>query len=237
MKYWFEDQLQSLLQSDDKDEFIRGIIKAVESLGFEYYAYGLRVSIPITNPKYEFYNNYPAAWKKVYQQEGYLEQDPTVRHGLRTIQPVVWEELMFDESKAFWEDAKSHGLSHGWAQSARLDASSIGMLTLARSGETLTSKELSSKTPYLLWLNQLVQMGFQRLLLPKLQHNYKASLTEKEIEVIKWCAEGKTSDEIGIILNTSKRTVNFHTANIIKKLNVSNKTAAAIRAVQLGFIS
>lgn len=80
-------------------------------------------------------------------------------------------------------------------------------------------------------------MGFQRFLLPDLQRNYEVSLTGKELEVIKWCAEGKTSVEIGIILSMSERTVNFHTANIIKKLNVSNKTAAAIRAVQIGLIS
>ena len=132
MEYWFEDQLQTLLQSHDQVEFIKGIKKAVESLEFEYYAYGLRVSMPISNPQYEFSNNYTESWNNIYEQQGYLEKDPTVMHGIRSIRPVVWDELLFNEAKPLWEDAKSHGLSSGWAQSSRLNASSIGMLTRAK---------------------------------------------------------------------------------------------------------
>jgi LuxR family quorum-sensing system transcriptional regulator SolR len=54
--------------------------------------------------------------------------------------------------------------------------------------------------------------------------------------MLKWCADGKTSDEISIILNLTKRTVDFHIANAINKLNVTNKTAAAVKAIQLNII-
>jgi len=54
--------------------------------------------------------------------------------------------------------------------------------------------------------------------------------------MLKWSADGKTSDEIAIILNLTKRTVDFHIANAINKLNVTNKTAAAVKAIQLNII-
>jgi len=63
-----------------------------------------------------------------------------------------------------------------------------------------------------------------------------SELTSREAEMLKWCADGKTSDEIAIILNVKKRTVDFHIANAIVKLNVSNKTAAAVRAIQLNIL-
>lgn len=61
-------------------------------------------------------------------------------------------------------------------------------------------------------------------------------LSERECEVMRWAAAGKTSCEIGIILGLTERTINFHVARAISKLNASNKTHAAVKAVMLGII-
>ena len=61
--------------------------------------------------------------------------------------------------------------------------------------------------------------------------------TDREIEVLRWTADGKTASEIADILNISERTANFHIANVITKLNAPNKTAAVIRAGMLGMLS
>ena len=64
-----------------------------------------------------------------------------------------------------------------------------------------------------------------------------ARLTEREIEVLRWTADGKTSAETSEILKISERTVNFHVANAMVKFNFASKTAAVVRAVALGFLS
>jgi LuxR family transcriptional regulator len=61
-------------------------------------------------------------------------------------------------------------------------------------------------------------------------------LTNREKEVLRWTAEGKTSAEIAQILGVTERTVNFHLCNSMQKLNVNNKISAAIRAVMLGIL-
>ena len=61
-------------------------------------------------------------------------------------------------------------------------------------------------------------------------------LTEREIMVLRWTAEGKTSGEISSILDITERTVNFHIANAMVKLNAVNKTAAVIRAAMVGLL-
>lgn len=63
-----------------------------------------------------------------------------------------------------------------------------------------------------------------------------AQLSERECEVLRWAAAGKTSCEIGMILGVTERTINFHVASAISKLNASNKTHAAVKAVVLGII-
>lgn len=236
MEPWLEEQLHFLLTYSDHSEFVSALARTVRDLGFDYFAYGMRASIPITQPEYKLQNNYPLAWQERYESQGYILQDPTVKHAITSSKAIIWNETLFRDTQHFWEDAKSYGLHWGWAQASRLNASTIGMLTLARSSDKLSSEELRAKTPYLLWLNQFSQLKFKQAWLDDMLPYPAKSLSRREIEVAKWCAEGKTSCEIGSILSISERTANFHIANVIQKLNASNKTAAIVRAIQLGII-
>lgn len=62
-------------------------------------------------------------------------------------------------------------------------------------------------------------------------------LTKREIEVLSLIAEGKSSQEAADVLFVSKRTVDFHLANIYDKLEVNNRVQASRAATRLGLIS
>ncbi|MDO8939544.1 MAG: response regulator transcription factor [Methylicorpusculum sp.] len=57
-------------------------------------------------------------------------------------------------------------------------------------------------------------------------------ITEREAEVLLWIARGKTNREIGTILSMSPRTVNKHLEQVFRKLNVENRTTAAVFAMK-----
>lgn len=61
-------------------------------------------------------------------------------------------------------------------------------------------------------------------------------LSKREIEVLQWIKEGKTSYEASVILNISERTVNFHVRNILEKLDVMNRVQAVATALKRGII-
>jgi DNA-binding CsgD family transcriptional regulator len=61
-------------------------------------------------------------------------------------------------------------------------------------------------------------------------------LTKREIEVLTHVVQGKSSKEVADSLFVSKRTVDFHLANIYDKLHVSNRVQAFRRATRLGLI-
>lgn len=62
-------------------------------------------------------------------------------------------------------------------------------------------------------------------------------LTRRELEVLSLIIEGKSSKEVADLLFVSKRTVDFHLANIYNKLQVNNRVQAFRRAARLGLIS
>lgn len=58
------------------------------------------------------------------------------------------------------------------------------------------------------------------------------NLTAREAEVLLWITQGKSNRDVADILNFSPRTVNKHLEQIFQKLNVENRTAAAMLAMQ-----
>ena len=62
------------------------------------------------------------------------------------------------------------------------------------------------------------------------------SLTEREIEVIKALAQGKSNKEIARDLDISEKTVRNHASNIYKKLHIFDRTQAVIYAVRHGLV-
>lgn len=236
MDIWIEDQLDLLLRVKTRSEFLTGLSKAAELLEFDYFAYGLRINMPLSSPRIEMMNNYPEPWQNQYGSRNYVEIDPTVIHGMHSMRPVVWSEDLFINARPLWEDARSFGLKHGWAQSTLSMPGVSGMMTLARSTKEIDQKELVRKSNLLVWLTQIAHQGLQELFLPEMVPEMSVRLTNRETEILRWTADGKTSSEVSMILGIVERTVNFHLNNVMAKLNVINKTAAVVKAIQLGLI-
>jgi len=54
------------------------------------------------------------------------------------------------------------------------------------------------------------------------------ALTPRELEVGFWLSQGKTNQEIGLIISVAPRTAEKHVESILRKLHVENRTAAAL---------
>ena len=62
----------------------------------------------------------------------------------------------------------------------------------------------------------------------------ESELTERELEVLRYLAEGLPKRDIGRALFLSYNTIHSHTKSIYQKLRVSSRQAAVERARELG---
>lgn len=60
------------------------------------------------------------------------------------------------------------------------------------------------------------------------------SLTEREVEVLRWIARGLSNQEIAVQLHVSERTITTHISNILDKLHLANRTQATLYALWKG---
>lgn len=65
-----------------------------------------------------------------------------------------------------------------------------------------------------------------------LSNEHENNLTEREAEVLTYIAEGMSNKQISAKLFISEKTVKNHISNIFKKLNISDRTQAAIYAIK-----
>jgi hypothetical protein len=59
-----------------------------------------------------------------------------------------------------------------------------------------------------------------------------AELSERETEVLRWTAAGKTAAEIAVILDISGRTVEFHINSAARKLDTVNRVQTVVEAIK-----
>jgi DNA-binding CsgD family transcriptional regulator len=57
-------------------------------------------------------------------------------------------------------------------------------------------------------------------------------LTRREAEVLFWISQGKSNHDIGVILGAKTGTICKHVEHIFGKLNVENRTTAAVVAFE-----
>jgi len=62
-------------------------------------------------------------------------------------------------------------------------------------------------------------------------------LSPRQLEVLTWTAQGKTTWETSVIMRCTEATVNYHLKQVFRKLEVSNKTHAVSRAFNLGLMT
>jgi len=65
---------------------------------------------------------------------------------------------------------------------------------------------------------------------------YPDGLTEREVEVLRLVAAGKSNPEIAEELFISPRTVTTHVSNILNKINAANRAEAATCAARQGLV-
>ncbi len=233
--HWWNDLRIEMLKQQESTQVFALLEREARSLGFDFYAYAVRHSIPFTRPKTEIYGSYPQSWMERYHQQNYAAIDPAVLNGLRSTEMVVWSDALFGKGSVLWGEAREWGLRVGATLPIRTPDGGLSLLSVARESTAISLVEREEIRLRLRCIIELVTMRLGELGHPSTQSE-QLELSAREREILQWTADGKSSGEIAVILSISVNTVNFHLKVIQKKFGAANKTLAAAYAAVLGLI-
>lgn len=206
-------------------------------LGFDYYSFVLRIPQSLTRPKIHGFDNYSEGWRSYYVRNECILTDPAIQQAMRSSKPVVWTEKLYQLNKILWQEMRRDGHSVGITQSCWGPQSVAGFLSFSRTSDAISKAELKELEPELRELSLSLFTRFYDLY--RLDETYNTEdqiITLREREILRWTGDGKTAEDISIILNITPRTVHFHMNNVLNKLIVSNKVHAVMKAHLIGLL-
>ncbi len=178
-------------------------------------------------------------WIEHYRENAYLEVDKTT-HLLRANQGLYkWENIqqrddLSSVQKKIFLEAHEAKMYSGASISIHGPAGIKGV-TIA------SSSQLSeSPRPQDFDIVNVASYHFHLCFLSLVQSNQVAqtvSLTLRELEVLKWISTGMGRQEIADRLDASIHTIDFHSRNILKKMDAKNMAAALVTALKQGLLT
>ena len=227
---------QSITDKSESDVFDYALNK-VQQHGFTHFFFRTEPHQKGIYLDASIISNYPNEFIERYKSHCHAHKDPLVNHCQLSIEPIIWDDQVFQAVPELLETAQTSGLRYGWSQSVHDAKGAVSILSLSRDHTPLTQDEFNEKAADVLWLcNQLHSAMITKYLPCTSISNHICHLSIREVEVLKWTAEGKTASDIAMILSLTTRTVNFHISSAIRKMGACNKTSAVVIATKSGLL-
>jgi len=231
------DKIQSCEKLDDLKVIMIEIQKKLE---YDFIIYNIQFSSSFKETFFISLGTFPNEWIEHYAVKDYSSIDPIVKHCISSHTPISWNQFYnYKDSKIadMFQEVSKFGLLGGVSIGYRVNSGEVGIFSVSKK-EPL-SEETSLYCNAILYMTALQPYIHDSL--KRVSNNYNSNnsspLTKRELECLTWTADGKTSGEIANILHITESTVIFHIKNIIKKLEVGNRTQAISKAILTGLIS
>lgn len=217
--------------------------RAASDLGFDRYAYsaltGHERYEACGNPPPTVAHNYPEAWHAYYFAHDYQHIDPVITLAPDIEQPFLWDGLndAYDLDRAqlkVLREARESGLRDGVGVPLHGPRGSVCLVTFAASEG---HPDPGPKLPMLDVLAAQFHSAYSVVGRTEEKRDRGSLLSLRERECLQWIARGKTSGDVGIILQISEHTVNYHVKNALHKLDANTRILAVVKAISYGLIS
>ena len=173
-----------------------------------------------------------------YEDMGHARHDPAARYALTTGRPLLVDRLpelvTFNraERKVF-NDLQAAGAKNVLLVPLFGPQVINGLLAVASTVNPGILDEVNYDE-----MQSVAQIMHLRMIskLPESPVMIANPLSDRELETLRWVAQGKSNAVIAEILEISGGTVDTYLRRIFEKLGVADRTAAAVRGVSYGYI-
>ena len=175
-------------------------------------------------------------WVALYERKEFRRHDPIPERTLRHGAMLAWSEARqmgtnTPETEAYFEASERFGLIHGVGLPlfGPNDRDAYASFDWGIPLEEVPAEHIS----LIKALSRAAQTRVCNLLD---QDKRKASLSEREAEVLQWLAHGKSRTDIATILDLSPDTVKTYITRIYDKLEARDRIAAVVKGLRLRLI-
>lgn len=228
--------VEDLRAASDGPDRLATLLRHLSGMGIDNFVYA-NGSRRFRTPHVDF--TYPGEWMGRYVSEGYKDTDPVVMEASHSVLPFHWQPLLrrpgiSPAGLRVFAEASEFGIRDGMTVPIH-GGDGMALLCMAIKDPALfTDAGMAHRHTI-----HLMALYYHDMVERCAAEHERASvtLTGREREVLLWTSKGKTSWETSLILKVSERTVNFHIEKAKKKLGVTSRSHATVKAIMLGLIT
>jgi DNA-binding CsgD family transcriptional regulator len=189
----------------------------------------MRVGRLLTN------HSLPRVWERHYRARLYLV-DPLPSLSLEYSNAFFWPDdldtgALTRQQRHYLEIAAQYGLARGIGVACYGPQARSGFLGAAWTHDAPPDERI------MFAVHQIGQIMFQRYCQIVRDDLDMPPLSNRELEVLGWMCRGKSNPDMAAILGVSRSTIDAYVRRIFAKLDVTDRTAACVRAYALGLIA
>jgi DNA-binding CsgD family transcriptional regulator len=233
-----DDVLRQIVEAQSLAALWRNAVRIAQSHGFGgliYYLVRPVSGLPAMAPIHYGISQNIA---EVYLSQEFARLDTVPRYVLAAGRPMRWSEVirnveMTSEERQFQARNQAAGLGDGISLPCYGPKFCNAQVGLTEFGDTVDFSE--SSLHYLHCVAQATHLRICGFINAEMPVNRR--LSEREKEILLWVARGKSNAVIADLLAISSGTVDTYMRRIYQKLDVADRTSAAVKGVGLGLIA
>jgi len=214
-------------------------VRAIEDEGFVYCAGRSLYPAGSDGGFRILFRNWPEARAAMSDSRGLTAQNAIIREARRRMSPFTWEDIRTAATATRaeaenWEHAMSFGLRNGFVQPVHGPGGYLGVIsasTREKAADLRPDWQVRLRLLALCAHDQAANLSGARPLA-----NPAERLSPRELETLRWVADGRTDAEIGAILAISATTVRFHVDRARVKLEARTRAQAVARLAFFGLL-
>ncbi len=231
----FMQRCAALTQADDIWRETRNFLEPRGVTSLIYYGDGLSAGTSGAIGLHHF--GLSKAWIRQYQRGGFAAHDPVRKVVAQSTMPFFWSEVgclkkLTRGEEAYLELLLESDLGDGLAM--RVHGPSMVNAVVCMGFGKRPDRPGEAETFEFQCAVQIAHM--RHLMVNAGPKNDLISMSPREIEILRWIARGKSTPVIAEILGISRHTVDTLMRRIFEKLSVHDRTAAAVKGLQMGLL-
>lgn len=237
------DDYLAISGADDKEGLRSALCDFADKMGFGLVT-ALLVDGDLDSPQLKIgsVGNTPSDFLQGHHDVDAIRMDPVLRRLIGPTTPFSYSQQFYVDAGAghLWEEQAPHGYRYGLAASLPIGPSRHVLVGVDRPDPLPVDQDaLTRMYADLQLLAMHAHSAAVRLLdapVPDLDVLGLPKLTQRELQVLMWAAQGKSVTVTAQILGLSHYTVRNYLSSVLEKMNVSSKLQAVQLATALGII-
>lgn len=232
------DFAEDLRRLSDYDSICTRITEEFSRFGYSHLTVWNMPSSGESMDEALLFNNRPEDYTDHYIRNNLIERDPVVLELRTTLSPHTWDDVrkktLSKSALRIIDEALEFDVRNGATVPIFRPSGSLAVVSPCGREPDVSPRAMAA-------IEMISILSFQALRRARASSfrdkRDTPPLTNREREVLKWVAVGKSDDEIATILSIGRQTVLTHLGNAKRKLNASRRTYAVIQALRYGEIA